>query len=231
MSVVGVNPTILHNGHTGLSLSRADAKIMRELDASVDVIRTYIPTDPYILTVPSTDPYQHRSRQDAEAWRRGTFFDSDEDEEVQYSTFLYREQGESLFVCRSTVDIERDRREKERKLNGVRSGANTPSSSTGPKKKISLSAYKSKHAQVAGSKKVEKGASPGNEMLSGCKDTQAHDKPPALLKTATQAGQKRSHRPVLCVMMSGSLLIMISDLPILLKVKIIFMPTMILLRP
>ena len=191
MSIVGP-PTILLNDHKdGLSLSTADAKTMRELDASVDIIRNYIPADPYILTVPSTDPYQHRSRQDAEAWRRGTFFDSDEDEEVQYSTFLYREQGESLFVCRSTVDIERDRREKERKLNGFPSGANTPSSSTGPKKKISLSAYKSKHAQTSGPKKPKRFASPSSTAVSTSKEKQGHNGSPNLAQDEYQVGQKR----------------------------------------
>ena len=199
MSVVGIPSTTLPNSHTGHCLSSADAKTMRELDASVDIIRNYIPTDPYILTVPSTDPYQHRSRQDAEAWRRGTFFDSDEEEEVQYSTFLYREQGESLFVCRSTVDIDRDRREKERKLVGFRSGANTPSGSTGPKKKISLSAYKSKHAQAAGSKKSEKDGSPSSKVLPVHKETQVCNGSPALAQNATQAGRKRFHMPIIAV--------------------------------
>ena len=192
MSIVGVPPTILLNDNKDrLSLSAADVKTMRELDASVDIIRNYIPADPYILTVPSTDPYQHRSRQDAEAWRRGTFFDSDEDEEVQYSTFLYREQGDSLFVCRSTVDIERDRREKDRKLNGFPSGANTPSSSTGPKKKISLSAYKSKHAQTTGSKNSERVGSPGGKAISASIGKKVHNGSPNSAQDESQVGRKR----------------------------------------
>ena len=172
--------------------SMIDSRIMRELDASVDKIRNFIPSDPYILTVPSTDPYQHRSRQDAEAWRRGTFFDSDEDEEVQYSTFLYREQGDSLFVCRSTIDIERDRREKDRKLNGFRSGANTPSGNNGPKKKISLSAYKSKLSQPNGTKSLGKDGSPRQKANLTNGESQIKEVPSGPSQNTPAIGQKRS---------------------------------------
>ncbi len=156
---------------------RKDEALIREVDACVDHIRSLIPAEPYVLTVPSDVPiYRHLTWEDANAWRRGTPFDSDDDEDIQYATFLYREQGESLLVCRSVVDIERERREKERKANGVRSGTTTPFQAAGPpKKKITLSAYKSKHANGAAARNADKavnGVKAGETVNGGSKLSQ-----------------------------------------------------------
>jgi len=127
-------------------MSPADAEELRKLDAAVDRIFKAVPEHPYILSVPCDEPrYHYPSQQEAQSWAKHTPFSLDE-ERLQYMTYLYREPSESCFVVRSQVDEERDRLAHIKKLNGAPSAPNTPLLSSVAKKKISLSAYKSKLA-------------------------------------------------------------------------------------
>jgi hypothetical protein len=127
-------------------MSERDAQELRKLDAAVDRIFKAVPDHPYILSVPCGEPrFHYPSRQEAHSWQRNTPFSLDE-ERLQYMTYTYREPGEGCFVIRSQVDEDRDRQRAEyaQKAPSFLSGTNTPSQGT--KKKISLSAYKSKKA-------------------------------------------------------------------------------------
>lgn len=128
-------------------MSDRDAQELRKLDAAVDRIFKAVPDNPYILSVPCDEPrFHYPSRQEAHSWQRHTPFSLDE-ERLQYMTYIYREPGDSCFVVRSQVDEDRDRQKAQnhaQKAPSFPSGTNTPSQ--GAKKKLSLSAYKTKLA-------------------------------------------------------------------------------------
>lgn len=127
-------------------MSDRDAQELRKLDAAVDRIFKAVPDHPYILSVPCDEPrFHYPSRQEAHSWQRHTPFSLDE-ERLQYMTYIYRDPGDSCFVVRSQVDEDRDRQKAHhaQKTPSFLGGTNTPSQGT--KKKISLSAYKSKLA-------------------------------------------------------------------------------------
>ncbi|TID20206.1 hypothetical protein E6O75_ATG07666 [Venturia nashicola] len=128
-------------------MSDRDAQELRKLDAAVDRIFKVVPENPYILSVPCDEPrYHYPSRQEAQSWLRDTPFSQDE-ERLQYMTYIYRDPGESCFVVRSQVDEDRDRQKAQHhahKAPSFLSGTSTPNQGT--KKKLSLSAYKTKLA-------------------------------------------------------------------------------------
>lgn len=128
-------------------MSNRDAQELRKLDAAVDRIFNAVPDNPYILSVPCDEPrFHYPSRQEAHSWQRHTPFSLDE-ERLQYMTYIYRDPGDSCFVVRSQVDEDRDRQKAQHhaeKAPSFLSGTSTPSQGT--KKKLSLSAYKTKIA-------------------------------------------------------------------------------------
>lgn len=139
--------------HTGARasqtpLAQEDQKELDALEAAFTRIRKAVPEDPYILTAPCAEPRHHyHSRQEAESWMLGNLFESTE-ERFQYVSFLYREHGDSCFVCRTMLDEERDRLAAMGRshLKDGLSGSKTPLKTTGVTKKISLSAFKNKQA-------------------------------------------------------------------------------------
>jgi len=143
-------------------MSASDAEDLLNIDAAIKRITNAVPEYPYLLSAPVTvEPrYHYPSHQEAESWARHTPFRHNE-ERLQYMTYVYREPGESCFVVRSHIDEERDRLAAQKKtVNGSRPA--TPLQSTANKKKISLSAYKSK---LAAGTLVSKDPSPEKEAV------------------------------------------------------------------
>lgn len=133
--------------------SEHEQEEIRKTEAAWDRLRRLIPDTPFLLTV-SQDPkaqYYHYSRQDAESYMLGNLFGRDE-EHVQYSTFLYREYGESCFNCRSEVDEERDRQKRSKRGSSPDPFVEkkTMLEGSGSGKKVSLGAYLSKKAGLNG---------------------------------------------------------------------------------
>jgi hypothetical protein len=120
--------------------SQQDQDDFDELDRSFKRIKTVVPPNPYILSTPSMDPYRYHSQQEANAWMLGHLWKHNE-EHLQYRTYLYREPCQDCFELQAGED---DEPEPERPRSQISQASNT--TSQGPKKKISLSAYKSKQA-------------------------------------------------------------------------------------
>ena len=118
--------------------SQQDQDDLDELDRSFKRIKTVVPPNPYILSTPSMDPYRYHSQQEANAWMLGHLWKHNE-EHLQYRTYLYREPCQDCFELQAGED---DEPEPERPRSQISQASNT--TSQGPKKKISLSAYKSK---------------------------------------------------------------------------------------
>jgi hypothetical protein len=75
------------------------------LDAIVKRIKTAVPRTPYILSTPSVNPYRYYSQQQANAWKIGRLWKSDE-EHLQYRTYLYREPCQDCFELQAGEDDE-----------------------------------------------------------------------------------------------------------------------------
>lgn len=133
--------------------SSHDIEELAKLDSIYERIRKCVPITPYILTVPTDHPYRHWSQQESQGWMLGNLFDSDE-EHLQYRTFKFRESLKSCFVTRTEEDEEKEKNEKLMKSRG----RNTPVQ--GPKKKISLSAYKANKANGLSGTPTSKKPSP-----------------------------------------------------------------------
>jgi hypothetical protein len=129
-------------------LSDEDQAELEKLDVVFKRIKKAVPQPPYILSTPSMYPYMYHSRQEAQAWMMGRLFRPDE-EHLQYRTYLYREPYQDCFTLQNGED-------EEPQPPPPRSQT-TNQASQAPKKKISLSAYKSKQANgiiTPGPKKV-----------------------------------------------------------------------------
>lgn len=122
------------------AFSNDDQNELEELDRCLKRIRTVVPPNPYILSTPSLDPYQYHSKQEAYAWMLGHLWKHNE-EHMQYRTYLYREPCQDCFELQAGED---DEPEPERPRSQASQASNT--ANQGPKKKISLSAYKNKQA-------------------------------------------------------------------------------------
>lgn len=118
-------------------LSAEDQKELALLEGAIGRIKKSAPAYPYIISTPSMEPYRHYSRQESRAWMLGHLF-TPEEEYLQYRSFYYREPYQDCFVQQSgQVD--------EPKVEPPKSHvSSTPQQ--GPKKTISLSAYKAKQA-------------------------------------------------------------------------------------
>ncbi|KAH6642529.1 hypothetical protein C7974DRAFT_103930 [Boeremia exigua] len=120
--------------------SQDDQDELDELDRIFKRVKTVVPPNPYILSTPSLDPYRYHSQQEANAWMLGRLWKYDE-ENMQYRTYLYREPCQDCFELQAGED---DEPEPERPRSQASQASNA--ASQGPKKKISLSAYKNKQA-------------------------------------------------------------------------------------
>jgi hypothetical protein len=124
------------------SLSRDDQDDLEELDRIFKRTKTVVPRNPYILSTPSLDAYRYHSQQEAHAWMLGHLWKHNE-EHMQYRTYLYREPCQDCFELEAGEDDEPER-ERERPRSQASQASST--ANQGPKKKISLSAYKNKQA-------------------------------------------------------------------------------------
>lgn len=124
------------------AFSRDDQDELEELDKIFKRTKTVVPPNPYILSTPSMDPYRYHSQQEANAWMLGHLWKHNE-EHMQYRTYLYREPCQDCFELQAGEDDEPEP-EPERSRSQASQASNT--ASQGPKKKISLSAYKNKQA-------------------------------------------------------------------------------------
>ncbi|RYO52183.1 hypothetical protein AA0116_g11688 [Alternaria tenuissima] len=75
------------------------------LDTIFKRIKTAVPRTPYILSTPSVNPYRYYSQQQANAWKIGRLWKSDE-EHLQYRTYLYREPCQDCFELQAGEDDE-----------------------------------------------------------------------------------------------------------------------------
>ncbi|KAL1311707.1 hypothetical protein AAFC00_001809 [Neodothiora populina] len=127
-------------------------QLLKQLNQVVDRLRTHISDEPYITTIPQDEPrYHHYSRFSADAWLTDTPFDRNENYQLQYQTFFYREPYSDLY--------ERVRYSHFNPNHNTYNPTPTPISTPipnatatstpalGPKKKISLAAYKDKQAR------------------------------------------------------------------------------------
>ncbi|KAL1795491.1 hypothetical protein ACET3X_005715 [Alternaria dauci] len=116
-------------------LSADDQAELDALDSILKRIKTAVPRTPYILSTPSVNPYRYYSQQQANAWKIGRLWKSDE-EHLQYRTYLYREPCQDCFELQAGED---DEPEPE----PTRS---QPANGQPGKKKPNLSAFKVKPA-------------------------------------------------------------------------------------
>jgi hypothetical protein len=125
---------------TNAPFTTNDTAEKASIDAALDKLLKHFPQSPYILTVPSYDlelnPWILQN--EADLFRRTYPFRTAENHK-QYMSFFLRDPADSCFDVRTELDEERDKRAKDKPVS-------SPLPSTGPKKKISLAAYKSKFA-------------------------------------------------------------------------------------
>jgi len=116
------------------------------LDAAVDRMRKFLTAGPYIETIDQDKDQQYRyhDRPSSEAWLKNTPFSRQEHYTVQYQTWNYKEWGTDLIQLRVHSQYEDKPRESAKVKEETKSAVGTPQ--VGPKKKISLSAYKDKKA-------------------------------------------------------------------------------------
>lgn len=125
-------------------------------------MRAHTSDEPYILTVPQDEhlKFHHYSRHQADLWLQNTPFSPDEHRNIQYQTFFYHEPHSDVFqIHRLSHFLDRLRPDLPAKTSASGSNANTPS--LGPKKKISLAAYKNKQANGSAVAPAEKHTSDG----------------------------------------------------------------------
>lgn len=179
----------------GLAASETDE--LQKLETAFERIRKNIPETPYYLTIPQDYPaYRYWSSQDERSWLIGDLFDPSE-QHLQYMSFIYRPHEDSIWVCRSEVDDERDRKEMLR-AQGLVTEPTAPAANqrTGPRKKITLGQYKK--GKETGS--LRNSTSPEPEVAA--KATKAKERPNGVTsrqaqrqeaeESGTQAAQKRS---------------------------------------
>ena len=144
---------------------------IKALDAAVDRLRILLPIQPYIQTIPQDEPrYHHYSRESADQWLKKAPFERSEHPDLQYQTWFYHEHGSDTIHLRIQSQME-DKLAVPRpvKQEAPRSGLNTPN--LGPKKKISLAAYKDKKVHGVGVTSIVDGKTPVQSSGESRKDT------------------------------------------------------------
>ncbi|KAF2261676.1 hypothetical protein CC78DRAFT_345660 [Lojkania enalia] len=169
------------------NISAEEDEMIKDLNAIIDRMKRSIPATPYILATPSLDPYTHYSRHEAYSFMMDYLFEPHE-EHLQYRTFLYREPYQDCFTLSpGEEDIQEVERPKSQASNA---------SQQVPKKKISLSAYKSKQVNgviTLGSKKQSPNllpSKPPSVQTNGVHETAK--KPPHVPKKAETQPNKRT---------------------------------------
>lgn len=177
-----ITPHKTAKAHHG-DLSNTDARLKRISDK-------ILPKSPYLLTVPSDRPYYPTPQQLSE-WRKGSPF-SAEEAPLQYLSFLSRDWDDSLLRVVGGWDNEKGEMMSSAtvQVNGARSGTSTPQPGGGPKKKISLSDYKSKAAGVGAVKPMPK-VSENLVALPEVNCTSAPIEKPLKQPEVSRHGQKR----------------------------------------
>ncbi|KAK5131343.1 hypothetical protein LTR08_001009 [Meristemomyces frigidus] len=122
--------------------SNADNADVDAINRAVDRMRASTATDPYILTIPQdVEPrYHHAYQYQATQWLHQAPFQGKEGEMTQYQTFIYHEHGKDMYVLHNSRLRDEADGAAPKPTAGV--GAGTPSG--GPKRKITLEAYKRK---------------------------------------------------------------------------------------
>ncbi|KAF1961272.1 hypothetical protein CC80DRAFT_402800 [Byssothecium circinans] len=174
-------------------LSDEDQAELEKLDRTFKRIKAAVPPAPYILSTPSLYPYHYHSRHEAQAWMMGRLFRPDE-EHLQYRTFLFREPYQDCFTLQPDEDNEPEHPQPKPQ-------PTTTAASQAPKKKISLSAYKSKQANgviTPGSKKVSPNLPPTKALAVQANGVKPPEKqPPTVRKPEEPTPQKRPAPEVL----------------------------------
>ncbi|PVI03935.1 hypothetical protein DM02DRAFT_652168 [Periconia macrospinosa] len=170
--------------------SDEDQVELDKLDGLFKRMKKSIPEAPYILSTPSLYPYRYHSQHEAQAWMMGRLFRPDE-EHLQYRTYLFREPYQDCFTLQLGEDVEPEPPRPSSQA------TTTSSSSQAPKKKISLSAYKSKQATgviTPGSKKVSPNlppTKPSTAQINGAKPPPEKKPPPNVQNP--DAARKNNH--------------------------------------
>jgi hypothetical protein len=170
-------------------LSDDDQHELDELDRIFKRTKAVVPPAPYILSTPSMDPYRYHSQQEANAWMLGRLWRYDE-EHLQYRTYLFREPCLDCFELQAGEDDEPEPGPERSK-----SQASTTPSQV-PKKKITLSAYKSGKASgiitpVPESKKSSPSLAPTKPLSSQANGLSKLEKHSGSAETASHKSQKR----------------------------------------
>lgn len=171
--------------------SDEDKGDLEKLDDIFKRIKKAVPHTPYVLSTPSLYPYQYHSRHESHAWMMGHLFRPDE-EHLQYRTFQYREPYQDCFTL---MPGEEEEPEASRPKSQPATAANQA-----PKKKISLSDYKSKQANgviTPGSKKPSPSLQPTKQNSGLATQAKSSVKPSA---TSTQKSERPSgHNRYVCL--------------------------------
>ncbi|KAK3706502.1 hypothetical protein LTR37_012712 [Vermiconidia calcicola] len=128
---------------------------LNAINGAMDHMRDFTPADPYILTIPQEEKlqYRHSYAFQTRQWLEHTPFHSKEDPAIRYQTFVFHEPGKEIYMLHNSQPAEGEVKGKER----AGTGANTPN--LGPRKKITLNAYKKKQAgqtpEVSSEKEAE----------------------------------------------------------------------------
>ncbi|KAK3719736.1 hypothetical protein LTR37_004273 [Vermiconidia calcicola] len=136
-------------------LSAQEREDLKAINGAMGRMRDFTPADPYILTIPQDEKlqYRHSYAFQARQWLEHTPFHSKEDPTIQYQTFVFHEPGKEIYMLHNSQPSEGEVKGKER----TNAGPSTPN--VGPKKKISLNAYKKKQAgqtpEVSSEKEAE----------------------------------------------------------------------------
>ncbi|PSN60315.1 hypothetical protein BS50DRAFT_215443 [Corynespora cassiicola Philippines] len=141
-------------------ISSEDQEELEKLDDVFARIKKVVPEAPYILSISSLEGYRYKSTYEASAWMMGHLFQHSE-EDLQYQTLLFREPYKDCLV------LSKGQTEPEPEPEQPKTQPSNPSL-LGPKKKISLSAYRSKQANgviTPGSKKVSPALPPTKPNL------------------------------------------------------------------
>lgn len=110
------------------------------IDTKLQRMRDHITVDPYVITIPQdVEPrYHHHYESQAKQWLYSTPFEDGEHEATQYLTFHYHEPGKEMYMLHNSRPISESSGSQDKPRPSMR----TNISNTGPKKKISFSAYK-----------------------------------------------------------------------------------------
>ncbi|KAF3000858.1 hypothetical protein E8E13_007346 [Curvularia kusanoi] len=173
--------------------TQKDQDDLEQLDRLFKRIKSVVPPNPYILSTPSMDPYRYKTQQEANAWMHGHLWKHNE-EHLQYRTYLYREPCQDCFELQAGEDEPEPERERPRSQTSQASNT----TSQGPKKKISLSAYKSKQANgviasTPGSKLASPSLPPSKPVVAQSNGNKKAEKQPVTVQKSAESKPQKEH--------------------------------------